>query len=168
MDTFDLPPVVADLIKARNKLRTHYREVLRNRGDTAELQFTIDGNLVGDLAEAIAVELFGIRLAENRAAEGVDGYAPDGTTTVQIKATCTGRGPAFRQTKTSADQLLFFDFDFESVKGTIVYNGPVRYAVERLPNKFEGQRSLTQGQIRDAETQVKPDERLKRIKPLRD
>ena len=77
---------------------THYREVLRKRGGDVQLEFTLDGNLVGDLGEAIAVELFGIRLVEAKSTEGIDGCAPDGSTTVQVKATGTGRGPAFRRT----------------------------------------------------------------------
>lgn len=168
METFDLPPVIADLIVARNKLRAHYREVLRKRGGDVQLEFTLDGNLVGDLGEAIAVELFGIRLVEAKSIEGIDGCAPDGSTTVQVKATGTGRGPAFRRTETRADHLLFLDLDFENAKGTVVYNGPEHHAVALLPDKFVGQRSLTRKQMRDADTLVKPEERLHRIKPLRD
>ncbi len=149
METFDLPPVIADLIVARNKLRAHYREVLRKRGGDVQLEFTLDGNLVGDLGEAIAVELFGIRL-------------------VEAKSTGTGRGPAFRRTETRADHLLFLDLDFENAKGTVVYNGPEHHSVALLPDKFVGQRSLTRKQMRDADTLVKPEERLHRIKLLRD
>ena len=47
---FDLPPAIADLVAARNKLRAHQPSV--------GLKFPLDGNLVGDLGEAIAVELF--------------------------------------------------------------------------------------------------------------
>jgi hypothetical protein len=129
METFALPAAIAELIAARNSLRKHYREVLRHRGSGVQLKFTLDGNLVGDLGEAIAVELFGIRLVETKSTEGIDGYAPDGRTTVQIKASGTGRGPAFRQTETRADHLLFFDLDFEKATGTVVYNGPEHIAV---------------------------------------
>lgn len=127
------------------------------------MKFTLDGNLVGDLGEAIAVELFGIQLAETKSTEGIDGFAPDGQTTVQIKATGTGRGPAFRRTDTQADHLLFFDLDFETAKGTIVYNGPEHRALAALPNVFPGQRSLTRKQIRDAQRLVEKNERLPRI-----
>ena len=74
---FDLPPAIADLVAARNKLRAHYA--------SAGLKFTLDGNLVGDLGEAIAVELFGLQLVEARSTAGIDGRAPDGRT-VQVKA----------------------------------------------------------------------------------
>jgi hypothetical protein len=165
MNTFELPPAIADLVAARNSLRRHYLEALRRRGIEVELKFTLDGNLVGDLGEAIAVELFGIQLVETKSTKGIDGYAPDRKTTVQIKATGTGRGPAFRQSETRADHLLFFDLDFERASGTVVYNGPEHLAVTLLPKVFAGQRSLSRKQICDADTKVKNGERLARVAP---
>ena len=151
MDQFPLPPAIADLVAARNRLRDHYKSV--------GLKFTIDGNLVGDLGEAIAAELFGIKLVPARSTQGVDGYAPDGRS-VQVKATGTGRGPAFRLVETRAEHLLFFDLDFETATGTVVFNGPERTATEMLPRVFAGQRSLSPVQIRAANARVAPDERL--------
>lgn len=151
---FDLPPAIADLVAARNKLRAHYASV--------GLKFTLDGNLVGDLGEAIAVELFGLQLAEARSTAGIDGRAPDGRT-VQVKATGTGSGPAFRQTETKAQHLLFFDLDFERARGLVVFNGPEHVAVASLPSVFTGQRSLTRGQIRVADTRVDNSDRLPRV-----
>jgi hypothetical protein len=163
METFALPPAIADLIKARNSVREHYRKILRDRGSDVQLKFTLDGNLVGDLGEAIAVELFGIRLVETKSTEGIDGYAPDRQTTVQIKATGTGRGPAFRQTETRAHHLLFFDLDFQNETGTVVYNGPEHIAFEFLPRGFENQRSLSAKQIRQADALVRDTDRLRRL-----
>lgn len=151
MQVFELPPAIADLVAARNRLREHYV--------AAGLDFTLDGNLVGDLGEAIASELFGIKLVPRRSTEGIDGFAPDGRT-VQIKATGTGRGPAFRLVETKADHLLFFDLDFERARGTVVFNGPERIATASLPRQFTGQRSLTRLQIRAADARVAADERL--------
>lgn len=164
MSTFDLPPSIATLVRARNDVRKFYADQLKIRGSETVLKFTLDGNLVGDLGEAIAVELFGIRLVDARSTEGIDGYASDGKTGVQIKATGTGRGPAFRQTETRADHLLFFDLDFENAKGSVIYNGPERYAVEYLPTVFSGQRSLSAGQIRKADARVTSHERLPRLR----
>lgn len=162
MTTFPLPPAIADLITARNKVRDHYQAALRSQGSTVELKFTLDGNLVGDIGEAIAAELFGVTLVETKSTEGIDGYAPNGRT-VQVKATGTGRGPAFRCTETRADHLLFFDLDFETAKGHVVFNGPEHYAMKYLPATFNNQRSLTRKQIRDADLQVKPHERLSTV-----
>lgn len=162
MTTFVLPPDIAELIAARNKVRDHYAAKLQAFGSTVELSFTLDGNLIGDLGEALAVDLFGIRLVETKSHEAIDGFAPDGRS-VQVKATGTGRGPAFRQTETRADHLLFLDLDLERAVGEVVYNGPEHYAVAMLPTVFSGQRSLTRGQIRAAAKLVRLDEQL----PLR-
>lgn len=151
MDQFPLPPAVADLVAARNRLRSHYLAV--------GLKFTIDGNLVGDLGEAIAAELFGITLTPGRSTEGIDGYAPD-RRSVQVKATGTGRGPAFRLIETKADHLLFFDLDFERAVGIVVFNGPEKIATTLLPTTFSGQRMLTRQQIRAADARVALEDRL--------
>ena len=160
MTTFELPHAISALVLARNEVRDHYLQVLLAQGSQVDLRFTLDGNLIGDLGEAIAVELFGIRLVDTKSTEGIDGYAPDGKTTVQIKATGTARGPAFRNTQTRADHLLFFNLDFESMRGTVVYNGPEHYAVSLLPINFANQRSLSRTQIVDADKRVLSDERL--------
>jgi hypothetical protein len=136
--------------------------MLSKIGCDVELKFTLDGNLVGDLGEALAVQLFSIKLMETSSTEGIDGYTKDGKHTVQVKATGTGRGPAFRQTETRADYLIFFDLDFENAKGTIVFNGPEHYAVQKLPKIFSGQRMLSKNQIRDADKLVPDHERLPR------
>jgi hypothetical protein len=159
MTKFKLPSDIADLIAARNKVRDHYAKMLRAWGSAAELSFTFDGNLIGDLGEALAIELFDIKLVDTRATEAIDGYVPGGPS-IQIKATGTRRGPAFRQTKTRADHLLFFDLDLENATGEVVYNGPEHYAVAMLPEVFVGQRSLSRLQIRAADKLVRPDERL--------
>ena len=162
MDEFDLPPAIRSLLDARNDLQSYYRDILRKQDSDVSLKFTLDGNLVGDLGEAIAVELFGIKLVDANSTEGIDGYAPDGRRTIQVKATGTGRGPAFRQTRIRADHLLFFDLDFERGKGTVVFNGPEELVLAQLPKTFSGQRSLTNRQIRRADLLVKPEQRLVR------
>ncbi|MET3648634.1 DUF6998 domain-containing protein [Phyllobacterium ifriqiyense] len=159
MHTFKLPQEIADMVHARNKLRSYYRQALSERGCTTELKFTLDGNLVGDMGEALAVQRFGITLAETAAMEGIDGFTPDGNT-VQVKATGTGRGPAFPQTETRADYLVFFELDFENAKGAVVFNGPEHYAVQKFPKVFNGQRMLSKNQIRHANSLVPDNERL--------
>lgn len=148
--TFALPPVITDLVLARNRLRDHYR--------SAALYFTLDGNLIGDIGEAVAAELFGLKLS-TRNGTGIDGYAPDGRS-VQVKATGTNRGPAFRMVDTRADHLLFLAFDLENLKGEVVYNGPEQIALSFLPSEWVGQRSLTRAQVRQADLLVRHDQRL--------
>ncbi len=157
---FRLPSELVELVTARNKLREHYRAKLKARGCSAELKFTFDGNLVGDIGEAVAVELFGIALVEAKSVEGIDGYTADRKRTVQIKATSTGRGPAFRQTETRADHLLFFEFDFESALGKIIFNGPEHLAVKCLPETFNGQRMISMSRIRRAALEIKDEDKL--------
>lgn len=162
MTEFELPDPIANMVAARNNVREHYRAILDSQGSAVELNFTLDGNLVGDIGEALAAQLFGIRLVETKSTEGIDGFAPDGRT-VQVKATGTGRGPAFRCVEKRADHLLFFDLDFERCRGAVVYNGPEHYAVRHLPDVFANQRSLSRHQIRAADAMVQPCERLVRI-----
>ncbi|MDX0072479.1 DUF6998 domain-containing protein [Sinorhizobium meliloti] len=149
MKSFNLPTVITDLVLARNRLRDHYR--------SAALDFTLDGNLIGDIGEALAVELFGLKLSP-RNGTGIDGHAPDGRS-VQVKATGTGRGPAFRMVDTRADHPLFLAFDLENLKGEVVYNGPEEIALTFLPSAWAGQRSLTRAQIRQADLLVRYDQR---------
>lgn len=114
---FELPREIADLVAARNRLKAAY--------NAAGLTFTFDGNLVGDIGEAVAQKLFGIALLSKNSA-GVDGKITlNGIEkTVQIKATGVKGGAAFRKTETKADYLLFFSFDFEKCSGELIYNGP--------------------------------------------
>ena len=150
MRIFHLPPVVTDLVLARNRLRDHYVSVALN--------FTLDGNLIGDIGEAVAAELFGLELSA-RNGTGFDGHAADGRT-VQVKATGTNRGPAFRMVDTRAQHLLFLEFDLDNLKGEIVFNGPEEIALRFLPSNWVGQRSLTNKQIRQADTLVEEGQRL--------
>jgi hypothetical protein len=130
---FELPPQVRPLIEARNALKARYSGV--------DLHFTLDGNLVGDLGEAVAAELYGLQLT-GRSNEGVDGYARDGRS-VQVKASGTKRGAAFRPVETRADHLLFFHFHYDECMGEVIYNGPEEQVVASLPRIWTGQRCVS-------------------------
>ena len=147
---FDLPPSIRKLISARNELKAHYSNV--------DLSFTLDGNLVGDLGEAVAAELFGLRLT-GRSNEGVDGYAPDGRS-VQVKASGTKRGAAFRLVETKADHLLFLHFDYDGCYGEVIYNGPEEPVRAALPETWVGQRSVSAATFRRLDKFVADDDRL--------
>jgi hypothetical protein len=147
---FELPPSVQRLIAARNELKAHYRDV--------DLHFTLDGNLVGDLGEAVAAELFGLTLT-GRSNEGIDGYAPDGRS-VQVKASGTKRGAAFRPVETRADHLLFFHFDYDGCFGEIIYNGPEEPVRQMLPPTWVGQRCVSAAAFRRLDKSVADGERL--------
>jgi hypothetical protein len=57
---FWLPPEVRPLSEARIAVRDYYRR----KG--LDLEFSFDGNLVGDFGEACAVEEYGMKLVEAR------------------------------------------------------------------------------------------------------
>lgn len=148
-DFFDLPEMVLDLVNARDRLAAYYRDSGRT--------FTFDGKLVGDLGEAIAAELFGIKLTPQRA---FDGRAPDGRT-VQVKASTTGAGPAFRKLETGADHLLHFLLDLPKRRGEIAFNGPEHIALACMPASWtQGQRAIPLGKLRAANARVPPEARL--------
>jgi hypothetical protein len=150
---FKLPKELRALVEARNKLVNRYSD--------SNLKFTFDGNLVGDLGEAVASELFELELVPP-ATEGVDAKTRCGKT-VQIKATGTGRGPAFRYIKNRADYLIFLDLDFEKGEVEVIFNGPESIALSKLPPIWTGQRTMTAKQIRDAASLVEKSDMLKLI-----
>jgi hypothetical protein len=153
MTKFALPLEVRPLVEARNRLKTRYA--------SADLHFTFDGNLVGDLGEAVAAELFGISLT-GRSNEGVDGHAYDGRS-VQVKASGTGRGVAFRMVDTRADHLLVFHFDYDECCGEVIYNGPEEPIIRTLPGAWVGQRSVSVSTLRRLNAVVKEEDRLRML-----
>ena len=59
------------LTEARIAVRNYYR------GKGLNLEFSFDGNLVGDFGEACAVEEYGMILVKAKSNAGFDGYTPD-------------------------------------------------------------------------------------------
>jgi hypothetical protein len=147
---FELPPPIRHLIDARNELKSHFSDV--------NLSFTLDGNLVGDLGEAVAADLFGLKLT-GRSHEGIDGHSPDGRS-VQVKASGTARGAAFRRVETRADHLLFFHFNYDGCFGEIIYNGPEEPVRGVLPEVWIGQRCVSAAAFRRLDKLVCDTDRL--------
>lgn len=159
MHVFDLPPAIAELVAARNRVRDYYKDLLARGGHEVSLEYTLDGNLVGDIGEALAVELFGIKLVSNKSHPGIDGRSPCGKT-VQVKATGRGLGPAFRPVETRADHLLFFDLDFDRCKGTVFYNGPEHPVIATLPASWVGQRLVSRSRLLALNQALSDEDRL--------
>lgn len=110
-----LPEVIKNLWTAQQALAKHYA----NTG----LKFTLDGRLVGDIAEALALDHFDLELPPKRTG-GVDALTRSGKT-VQVKATGNLKsGPAFTPGKGRAEYLLFFAIDFQANSASVIYNGP--------------------------------------------
>ena len=148
---FALPPVIRELVLARNKVRDHYA--------STGLSFTLDGNLIGDLGEAIAADIFGIKLI-GRNGTGIDGHAPDGRS-VQVKASGTKRGPAFRMVDTRAQHLLFFHLNMDACTAELLFNGPEEIALEAIKVPWTGQQAVSVPQFRAANTRVLEELRLR-------
>ncbi|WP_449117248.1 DUF6998 domain-containing protein [Pseudomonas viridiflava] len=147
-----LPEVIADLWKAQQTLAAHYV--------STGLKFTLDGRLVGDIAEALALEHFDLLIPEKRTG-GVDALTRTGKT-VQVKATGSARsGPAFTQGKGFAEYLLFFRIDFESNTAMVAYNGPEAPVRRLLPeNGWAGTKVLSLAAIQLLALEVNPLDRL--------
>lgn len=149
MRHFNLPPLVRALITARDELKAQFADL--------NLRFTLDGNLVGDLGEAMSVELFDLTLT-GRSQAGIDGHAPDGRS-VQVKASGSQHGAAYRPTKSPADLLLFFHFDYETCTGEVVYNGPEKCVRAKIENAKD-QRMVSVAALRRLDEQVAETDRL--------
>jgi len=123
-----LPPLVKHLWKAHKSVVDHYQHT--------GLRFTLDGRLVGDIGEAVALEWFDLEPCEKRTG-GVDALVRGTRQTVQVKATGNpGSGPSFSPGKSVADLLLFMYLDFANGTASVVYNGPeapVRACLSRPP-----------------------------------
>ena len=152
MDEFDLPDEIEPLLAARDQLKRRYA--------TSGLKFTLDGNLVGDIGEAIAAELYGIQLSA-RCGAGIDGMSAGANPkSVQVKASGTNRGPAFRKVDLRADHLLFFHLDFEKRRGVAIFNGPEAIALKDVSLKRGEQKVLALGRLRAANASVLGADRL--------
>ncbi|PHN56516.1 DUF6998 domain-containing protein [Pseudomonas viridiflava] len=149
---FQLPEVIVDLWKARQALAAHYV--------STGLKFTLDGRLVGDIAEALALEHFDLLIPQKRTG-GVDALTRAGKT-VQVKATGNARsGPAFTPGKGFADYLLFFRIDFESNTAMVAYNGPEAPVRSLLPeNGWNGTKVLSLATIQRLALEVYPRDQL--------
>jgi len=153
MTQFQLPHEIVPLLMARDELKRRYA--------SSELNFTLDGNLVGDIGEAVAAELFDIKLSK-KCGRAIDGFTrgPD-PRSVQVKASGTFRGPAFRKSELGADYLLFFHFDFDRRMGEVVFNGPERVALSLMPKTWiAGQRMISVARLRKANLEVPVGDRL--------
>ena len=157
MTHFPLPDEIIPLLVARDHLKARYA--------SSELRFTLDGNLVGDLGEAVAAELFGLELS-SRCGAAIDGFSPGPRRrSVQVKASGTFRGPAFRRHDVGADHLLFFHFNFDQRIGEVLFNGPERIALALMPATWvSGQRMISLKRLRTADATVLPEDRLLRVR----
>jgi hypothetical protein len=151
---YELPVEVRHLVHARNELRRRYVAY--------GLSFTPDGNLVGDLGEAIAAELFDLQLAPRRGLKGIDAHTKEAAPrSVQIKATGRGDSLIFTHTDAPADLLIGLVLDYEREQVEVVYNGPYDLKLFEFEDIWLGQRSQRVSRFRRWNVDVLPERRLK-------
>ncbi len=148
-----LPQAVRELVSAHRALVQAY--------SSTDLRFTLDGRLVGDIAEATAAEAFGLALCRART-PGVDAVAADGRS-VQIKASGIGKGPAFTPGEGYADHLIFLILDFERAEAHVRYNGPEAPVRAKLPSGFQGTKRVLLSTIVVLDAAVTVNDRLPRL-----
>jgi hypothetical protein len=150
-DQITLPSPVMDLWRAQQRLRASYAHT--------RLAFTIDGKLLGDIAEALVAPFYGLTLCAKRT-KGVDAHASDGRS-VQVKATAKPwSGPSFTPGEGVADHLLFVRIAFETATATIAYNGPEAPVRALLPQTWSGTKTPSLGAVLALNEKVKPNMRL--------
>lgn len=149
-----LPEAVPALVVAHHALVALYT--------ATSLRITLDGRLVGDIAEATAAKAFGLDLCRVRT-PGVDTLTSDGRT-VQVKSSGTGMGPAFTPGDGRALRLIFLLIDFENAVAHVRYNGleaPVR---AELPEVFSGTKRVRLTRILAMDADVPDAHRLARVR----
>jgi len=147
-----LPSAVQALVCAHRALVEAY--------SATSLRFTLDGRLVGDIAEATAAEAFGLALCRTRT-PGVDAFAADGRS-VQIKASGIAKGPAFTPGEGRADHLIFLILDFDRAEAHVRYNGPEAPVRAKLPQAFQGTKRVPLATILMLDAAVAAENRLLR------
>lgn len=147
---FPLPDSFRQLVEAQKSLARDFQ-------DTG-LKFSLDGNLIGDIGEALAMRYFGLVPCVRKRA-GIDGTV--GQKTVQVKASASKRGAAFRWVDENAEHLLVFCIDPNSNSATLIFNGP-QSAVLKEP--FPGQKSISKMALQAIDVGLKTDQRLPIVK----
>jgi hypothetical protein len=151
-----LPDAVRDLWRAQQAVARHY--------DGTGLKFTLDGRLVGDIGEALALHCFDLVLPLKRTG-GVDALTKS-CKTVQVKATGSAdKGPAFSRGKGSAHYLLFFQIDFRAGMASVLYNGleaPIRTL---LPTRWDGTKVVQLAALRELAKLVRSADALPLARP---
>ncbi|MGO8836616.1 MAG: DUF6998 domain-containing protein [Limisphaerales bacterium] len=119
--------------------------------------FTLDGNLIGDIGEAIAIIDFSLKKLDP-GSKLHDCKTRNGKR-VQVKTTqqtVPGKGVGLGLTKRSFKHLLVVQLLDDGYE--ILYDGPGRYVNKKRKGKKSP--SLSVKQLGELDTKVKPDERL--------
>lgn len=149
-----LPDAVRTLFVAHRALVASYA--------ATSLRFTLDGRLVGDIAEATAADAFGLDLCRVKT-PGVDALTGDGRT-VQVKSSGVGMGPAFTPGDGRALHLIFLLIDFENAVAYVRYNGLEAPLRAELPEVFSGTKRVLLSRVVALDAAVPDEHRLARVR----
>ena len=137
---------IKKLYAARNELRQAF----------PKLDFTLDGNLIGDIGEAIAMHDYRL-IPLGKGAKQHDFKTRTGKM-VQVKATQqTKAGVGLGRTKVHFEHLVIFQI-FEDGRYSILFDGPGDYIDKATAHKTTP--SLSVLQLRGLDREVKSSERL--------
>ena len=149
------PDPIADALKKLYGAQAMLRSTFK------EWPFSLDGKLIGDIGEVIALKAFGLaRLPEGEKTH--DLKAPDGKL-VQIKATQKdkdSKGVGLGLEKKTFEHLIVIEFDQEGFY-EVLYNGPGSYIDEARKHKSSA--SLSRKQLRELQQQVPESKKLKLV-----
>jgi hypothetical protein len=140
-----LPSAVSELKTAQQKVAKHWEQTA--------LLFTLDGRLLGDIAEAIVAEHFDLRFPHQleppkRRTKGIDLWTKDGESSVQVKCSAIGKGPAYSSGEKFADRLIFGLLRFDSDCFEIIYDGPEHHIRAPL-GKISGTKRVGLRQVQE-------------------
>ncbi|MFA5967751.1 MAG: hypothetical protein WC816_00650 [Sphingomonas sp.] len=160
-----LPSEVLKVAEAQSALVQRYSHIKLCNGST--LQFTLDGKLVGDLAEAIVAELFDLQLDPSRHIDGCTRC--EQKIPVQIKATGRENGSfQFRTSKFPRPdnlRLIAIQINWQEPSYDVVYNGPESKIRSLLEKQNSPTKSLSIKKMREADRGVDSSDRLITKKP---
>lgn len=149
-----LPRPVMDLYRSHKAVRRHFA--------STGLAFTLDGKLVGDIAEALTAKAFGLQLCTKRT-PGIDAHTRAGRS-VQIKSTGKPKaGPAFTPGEAIADHLIFLRFRFDEGVAEIAYNGPEAPVRAMLPPVITGTKRASLPRVLEAAASLPLRAKLRRV-----
>jgi len=122
--------------------------------------FALDGNLVGDIGEAIAERFFGLEKLPGNS-QSHDFVRPEDGLQVQVKT--TQKAAASKQVglglkKTPFKHLLVFELEKDG-SFEVIFNGPGSVIDKKRENKESA--SLSRLQLRECQTRVGMEEQLK-------
>ena len=143
---FKLPDSFRDLVGARHALKRDFKDT--------NLEFSLDGKLVGDVGEALAIRHLGL-VPCTKKRRGIDGTV--GEKSVQVKASASKRGAACRWVEPNADHLLVFCINPDENTATLIFNGPQNLV---LIERFENQRQIPRDFLIQLDNRVPDDQRL--------